>query len=87
MVFGLAGEAALTATVILLQSNVDENYRSRVMGLWFMVSQLSNLLLLAVGPLAQRYGLDAERVPADQLTTGGSSLATSARYICSLLGS
>ena len=59
MVFGLAGEAALTATVILLQSNVDENYRSRVMGLWFMVSQLSNLLLLAVGPLAQRYGLDA----------------------------
>ena len=59
VVFGLAAEVALTATVILLQSNVDEHYRSRVMGLWFMVSQLSNALLLAVGPLAQRYGLDA----------------------------
>jgi MFS family permease len=59
MVYGLATEAALTATIILLQSRVEESFRSRVMGLWFMVSQLSNLLLLAVGPLAERYGLDA----------------------------
>ena len=54
-----SAEAALTATIILLQSHVDEAFRSRVMGLWFMVSQLSNLSLLAVGPLAERYGLDA----------------------------
>lgn len=59
VVFGLAAEAALTATIILLQSHVDEAFRSRVMGLWFMVSQLSNLSLLAVGPLAERFGLDA----------------------------
>jgi len=59
LVFGLSAEAALTATIILLQSHVDEAFRSRVMGLWFMVSQLSNLSLLAVGPLAERYGLDA----------------------------
>ena len=59
VVFGLAAEAALTATIILLQSHVKEGYRSRVMGLWFMVSQLANLSLLAVGPLAARFGLDA----------------------------
>jgi MFS family permease len=59
LVFGVAAEAALTATIILLQSRVEESYRSRVMGLWFMVSQLSNLMLLAVGPLAERYGLAA----------------------------
>ena len=59
LVYGMATEAALTATIILLQSRVEESYRSRVMGLWFMVSQLSSLLLLAVGPLAERYGLDA----------------------------
>ena len=59
LVFGIAAEAALTATIILLQSNVEEGYRSRVMGLWFMVSQLANLSLLAVGPLAERFGLDA----------------------------
>ena len=59
LVFGVAAEAALTATIILLQSHVDEGYRSRVMGLWFMVSQLANLSLLAVGPLAERFGLDA----------------------------
>ncbi len=59
VVFGLAAEAALTATIILLQSHVDEAYRSRVMGLWFMVSQATNLSLLAVGPLAEQYGLDA----------------------------
>lgn len=58
LVFGLAAEAALTATVILLQSNVDENYRSRVMGLWFMISQISNVSLLAIGPLAERFGLN-----------------------------
>ena len=58
VVFGLASEAALTATIILLQSHVAEAYRSRVMGLWFMVSQLSNLLLLVAGPLAERFGLD-----------------------------
>ena len=59
IIFGVAAEAALTATIILLQSHVDEGYRSRVMGLWFMVSQLANLSLLAVGPLAERFGLDA----------------------------
>jgi len=59
VVYGVAAEAALTATIILLQSHVDEALRSRVMGLWFMLSQLSNLLLLAVGPLAERFGLDA----------------------------
>jgi MFS family permease len=59
IVFGLAAEAALTATIILLQSQVEDAYRARVMGLWFMVSQLSNLLLLLVGPLAERFGLDA----------------------------
>ena len=59
LVFGLAAEAALTATIILLQSHVEEGYRSRVMGLWFMVSQLANVSLLAVGPLAERFGLDA----------------------------
>ena len=57
-----SAEAALTATIILLQSHVDEAFRSRVIGLWFMVSQLSNLSLLAVGPLAERYGLDARGV-------------------------
>ena len=58
LVFGVAAEAALTATVILLQGNVDEAYRSRVMGLWFMVSQVSNVSLLAIGPLAERFGLN-----------------------------
>ena len=58
LVFGVAAEAALTATVILLQGNVDETYRSRVMGLWFMVSQVSNVSLLAIGPLAERFGLN-----------------------------
>jgi MFS family permease len=58
-VFGIAAEAALTGTMILLQSQVDEQYRSRVLGLWFMVSQLANLTLLAIGPLATRFGLDA----------------------------
>ena len=59
VVFGVAAEAALTGTIILLQSHVDESYRSRVMGLWFMISQLANFMLLAVGPLAERFGLDA----------------------------
>ena len=59
LVFGCAAEAALTGTIILLQAHVEEHYRSRVMGLWFMVSQLANLTLLAIGPLAGRYGLDA----------------------------
>jgi hypothetical protein len=54
----VAAEAALTATIILLQSDVEDAYRARVMGLWFMVSQLANLLLLVVGPLAERQGLD-----------------------------
>ena len=58
LLFGLAAESALTATLILLQSQVEDAYRARVMGLWFMVSQLSNLLLLVVGPLAERFGLD-----------------------------
>ena len=58
LVFGVAAEAALTATMILLQGNVDETYRSRVMGLWFMVSQVSNVSLLAIGPLAERFGLN-----------------------------
>lgn len=58
LLFGLAAEAALTATIILLQSDVEDAYRARVMGLWFMVSQLANLLLLVVGPLAERQGLD-----------------------------
>ncbi len=59
LVFGVAAEAALTATMILLQGNVNEAYRSRVMGLWFMVSQVSNVSLLAIGPLAERFGLSA----------------------------
>jgi predicted MFS family arabinose efflux permease len=58
VVFGLAAEAALTATVILLQNNVEEAYRSRVMGLWFMVAQISNISLIAIGPLAERFGLN-----------------------------
>jgi MFS family permease len=58
VLFGLAAEAVLTSNLILMQSNVDDAYRSRVIGLWFLVSQFSNVSLLAVGPLAERFGLN-----------------------------
>lgn len=57
-VFGLSAEAALTATVILLQSHVSEQYRSRVMGLAFLAAQASNLAMVVIGPLTARFGLD-----------------------------
>ena len=36
----------------------DEIYQCRVLRLWFMISQVSNVSLLAAGPLAERFGLN-----------------------------
>jgi MFS family permease len=58
LVFGLAGEAVLTSATILLQSQVDDGYRSRVMGNAFLISQMASLSLVATGPLSSLFGLD-----------------------------
>lgn len=58
LVFGLAGEAVLTSTTILLQAQVDDGYRSRVMGNAFLISQLASLSLVGTGPISSFMGLD-----------------------------
>lgn len=58
LVLGLAGEAVLTSTTILLQAQVDDGYRSRVMGNAFLISQLASLSLVATGPISSLFGLD-----------------------------
>jgi len=58
LVFGIAAESTLTSTLILLQSNLDDQYRSRVMGNAFLVSQAASLSLIGVGPLSALLGLN-----------------------------
>ncbi|WP_394789176.1 MFS transporter [Rhodoferax sp.] len=58
VLFGLAAEAALTSNLILLQSNLDDRFRSRVMGNAFLVSQTASLSLVAIGPISALIGLN-----------------------------
>ncbi|WP_342616278.1 MFS transporter [Rhodoferax sp. GW822-FHT02A01] len=58
LVFGIAAESTLTSTLILLQSNLDDRFRSRVMGNAFLVSQAASLALIGVGPMSALIGLN-----------------------------
>ena len=57
LLFGAGSESALTGATVLIQGNVDDALRARVMGSRFLLSQTAGgLTLLVLGPLVDRFG-------------------------------
>jgi Transmembrane secretion effector len=55
--FGAGSEAALTGATVMIQTNVDEKFRSRVMGSRFLLSQIcGSLTLFVLGPMVDWLG-------------------------------